>query len=68
MASNAKNLGEYGGQPVYLMAKGVRVGAKGKVSKPSTVAAPLTKGERRKLRKSLDRAGRRDLSRESLNV
>lgn len=68
MASNAKVLGEFGGQAVYLMAKGVRVGSRGKVTPPSKVVVSWTKGERRKLRRSLDKAGRRDLSRESLNV
>lgn len=68
MASNAKSLGEFNGQTVYLMAKGVRVGTRGRVSPPSKIAQPMTKGERRKLRKALDRLGRRDLSRESLNV
>lgn len=47
---------------VYIGEKGtLKVGSRGKATSPKAALAPLSKGERRKIRKGLRAAGRTDL-------
>lgn len=54
------------GRKVYVQAKGLKISSGGKVLPPAMVVGGLSKGDRRRIRKALDRMGRRDLCRQTL--
>lgn len=54
------------GGKVYVQAKGLKVKSGGKVHPPAMVVGALSKGDRRRVRRALDRLGRRDLTRQTL--
>lgn len=51
-----------GRKALYAGPDGIRVGSKGKPAPVPVALAPLPKGERRRVRKALHAAGRRDLA------
>jgi hypothetical protein len=55
-------IGTIGKRTVYATAKGLKVGARGKVERPGAVYATLDKGARRRLRKALRAGGYRNHS------
>lgn len=54
------------GARIHIQAKGLKLGANDKIRTPAEIASILSKGDRRRLRKGLDRMGRRDLTVQTL--
>jgi len=50
------------GKKVYVQAKGVKLKSNGKVLPIRDALEPMSKGERRRVRRSLSRMGRQDLA------
>lgn len=51
---------------VFVQEEGLKIGPRGRVQPAKIAMEQLTKGERRFVRKQLDKIGRRDLSRASV--